>query len=153
MKRKVNPLITAINNQIKTYKHEANTQYKRAMSLTKERMMIRALYAPMFVNLGKDDELHVYMYGKFISFSVYMRDLDSFKDERLTSMLSIAIDTISDKVRETDYAQYDHKEYRIGNENVVLEITAYVKSDSPTCKKIMTGMELKEVPQYKFVCE
>ena len=153
MKRKVNPLITAINNQIKTYKHEANTQHKRAIALTKDRMMIRALYAPMFVNLGKDDQLYVYMYNKFISFSVYMRDLDSFKDERLTSMLSIAIDTISDRVRETDYAEYDHKEYRIGTENVVLEITAYVKSDSPTCKKIMTGMELKEVPKYKFVCE
>jgi len=36
---------------------------------------------------------------------------------------------------------------------VLFEITAYVKSDSPTCKKVMTGMEIKEVLKYKFVCE
>jgi hypothetical protein len=151
--RKANPLITAINDQIKTYKRDANTFHQKATQLTKDRMLIRALYAPLFVNFTRDDQLFVSMFGDRIHFNVYMRELDSFKDERLLSILNTAIETISDSVREKDYAQYDHKEYYINTDDVNLCITAYVKEDSPTCKKIMTGMEVKEVPTYKFVCE
>jgi len=138
--RKANPLITAINEQIKTYKRDANTFHQKATQLTKDRMLIRALYAPLFANFTSNDQLYVSIFGDRIHFNVYMRDLDSFKDERLLSILNTAMETISDSVREQDYALYDHKEY-------------YVKEDSPTCKKIMTGMEVKEVPTYKFVCE
>jgi len=151
--RKANPLITAINDQIKTYKRDANTFHEKANKLAKDRMLIRALYAPMFANLTKDDQLFVSMFGDRIHFNVYMRELNSFKDERLLSILNTAIETISDSVREKDYAQYDHKEYYINTDDVNLCITAYVKENSPTCKKIMTGMEVKEVPTYKFVCE
>jgi hypothetical protein len=151
--RKANPLITAINDQIKTYKRDANTFHQKATQLTKDRMLIRALYAPLFVNFTRDDQLFVSMFGDRIHFNVYMRELDSFKDERLLSILNTAMETISDSVREKDYAQYDHKEYYINTDDVNLCITAYVKEDSPTCKKIMTGMEVKEVPTYKFVCE
>jgi len=151
--RKANPLITAINDQIKTYKRDANTFHQKATQLTKDRMLIRALYAPLFANFTRDDQVFVSMFGDRIHFNVYMRELDSFKDERLLYILNNAIETISDKVREQDYAQYDHKEYYITTDDVNICITAYVKEDSPTCKKIMTGMEVKEVPTYKFVCE
>jgi len=151
--RKANPLITAINDQIKTYKRDANTFHEKASKLAKDRMLIRALYAPLFTNFTRDDQVFVSMFGDRIHFNVYMRELDSFKDERLLSILNTAIETISDSVREKDYAQYDHKEYYINTDDVNLCITAYVKEDSPTCKKIMTGMEVKEVPTYKFVCE
>jgi len=151
--RKVNPLITAINEQIKTYKRDAKALHEKATKLAKDRMMIRALHSPLFASLTKDDSVYIYTYAHTIQFNVYLRDLTSFKDERLTSMLSVAMETISDRVKETDFAQYDHKEYRVNGDSVSLEITAYVMSDSPTCKKIMTGMEVKEVPTYKFVCE
>ena len=151
--RKANPLITAINDQIKTYKRDANTFHEKANKLAKDRMLIRALYAPMFVNFTRNDQLFVSMFGDRIHFNVYMRELNSFKDERLLYILNTAIETISDSVKEKDYAQYDHKEYYINTDDVNLCITAYVKENSPTCKKIMTGMEVKEVPTYKFVCE
>jgi hypothetical protein len=151
--RKSNPLISAINDQIKTYKRDANTFHQKATQLTKDRMLIRALYAPLFANFTSNDQLYVSIFGDRIHFNVYMRDLDSFKDERLLSILNNAMETISDSVKEQDYALYDHKEYYIKSDDVNLCITAYVKEDSPTCKKIMTGMEVKEVPTYKFVCE
>lgn len=151
--RKANPLIKAINDQITSYKRDANTFHQKASKLTKDRMLIRALYAPLFTNFTSNDQLYVSMFGDRVHFNVYMRDLDSFKDERLLSILNNAMETVSDKVREQDYAQYDHKEYYIDSDYVNLCITAYVKEDSPTCKKIMTGMEIKEVPKYKFVCE
>lgn len=151
--RKANPLIKAINDQITSYKRDANAFHQKSTKLAKDRMLIRALYAPLFVNFTRDDQVFVSIYGDRIHFNVYMRELDSFKDERLLSILNTAMETISDKVKEQDYAQYDHKEYYINTDDVNLCITAYVKEDSPTCKKIMTGMEIKEVPTYKFVCE
>lgn len=163
MKRKVNPLITAISNQIDEYKNQAKEQYKRAIQLTKERMKIRGIFAPIFTDLAKNDSVFVYMYHGEIQFSVYLHELESFKDERLTTLLSRAMDTISSNVTETDYAKYDFKEYRIRNNNVaslfdcassvVFDITAYIKSDSPTCRKVQVGTEIKEIPKYKFICE
>lgn len=151
--RKTNPFIKAINDQIESYKRDAKLLHEKAVKLAKDRMLIRALYAPLFTNFTQDDQVFVSIYGDRIHFNVYMRELDSFKDNRLTHILNTAMETISDKVKEQDYAQYDHKEYYINTDDVNLCITAYVKEDSPTCKKIMTGMEIKEVPTYKFVCE
>ena len=157
--RKVNPLITAIKNQIDQYKHEADLLHKKVKRLTTDRMLLRALYAPIFVNLTENDSIYIYTHNNNrIQFVVYMHDLDSFKDERLTSTISSAMDLIGDKVKETDFAQYEHKEYRISTNNIYaveqaeLQINAYVKTDSPTCRKIQIGTEIKAVPKYKFEC-
>ena len=157
--RKVNPLITAIKNQIDQYKHEADLLHKKVKRLTTDRMLLRALYAPIFVNLTENDSIYIYTHNNNrIQFVVYMHDLDSFKDERLTSTISSAMELIGDKVKETDFAQYEHKEYRISTNNIYaveqaeLQINAYVKTDSPTCRKIQIGTEIKAVPKYKFEC-
>ena len=157
--RKVNPLITAIKDQIDQYKREANLAYKKATRLATDRMLLRALYAPIFVNLTENDSIYIYTHNNNrIQFVVYMHDLDSFKDERLTSTISSAMELIGDKVKETDFAQYEHKEYRISTNNIYaveqaeLQINAYVKTDSPTCRKIQIGTEIKAVPKYKFEC-
>ena len=125
-------------------------------------MLLRALYAPIFVNLAEDDSIYIYTHdNNRIQFVVYMHELDSFKDERLTSTISSAMDLIGDQVKETDFPEYEHKEYRISGNNTyshyadcvaVLQINAYVKSDSPTCRKVQIGTEIKEIPKYKFEC-
>ena len=157
--RKVNPLITAIKDQIDQYKREANLAYKKATRLATDRMLLRALYAPIFVNLTENDSIYIYTHdNNRVQFVVYMRELDSFKDARLTSTISSAMELIGDKVKETDFAQYEHKEYRISTNNICaveqaeLQINAYVKSDSPTCRKVQIGTEIKAVPKYKFEC-
>mgnify|MGYP003350510129 FL=1 len=157
--RKVNPLITAIKNQIDQYKHEADLLHKKVKRLTTDRMLLRALYAPIFVNLTENDSIYIYTHdNNRVQFVVYMRELDSFKDQRLTSTISSAMELIGDKVKETDFAQYEHKEYRISTNNIYaveqaeLQINAYVKSDSPTCRKVQIGTEIKAVPKYKFEC-
>ena len=157
--RKVNPLITAIKDQIDQYKREANLAYKKATRLATDRMLLRALYAPIFVNLTENDSIYIYTHdNNRVQFVVYMRELDSFKDQRLTSTISSAMELIGDKVKETDFAQYEHKEYRISTNNIYaveqaeLQINAYVKTDSPTCRKIQIGTEIKAVPKYKFEC-
>lgn len=151
--RKSNPLIKAINDQITSYKCEAEGYMKKMRKIKKDRMLIRGLYSPVFE--GFTGDLYVHTYASEIHFTVYMHQLDSFKDEQLTTLLGRILDVVGAdaSVAENDYAQYDYKSYRIRGSDVLFEVTAYVKSDSPTCKKVMTGMEIKEVPKYKFVCE
>jgi hypothetical protein len=151
--RKANPLIKEINDQVTSYKREAEGYMNKMRKIKQDRMLIRALYSPVFD--GFKGDLYVHMFASEIHFTVYMHELDSFKDDRLTTLMSRILDvTGSDvSIAENDYAQYDYKSYRIRGSEVLFEITAYVKSDSPTCKKVMTGMEIKEVPKYKFVCE
>jgi hypothetical protein len=151
--RKANPLIKAINDQVKSYKREAEGYMNKMRKIKQDRMLIRALYTPVFADFVGD--LYVHMYASEIHFTVYMHELDSFKDDRLTTLMSRILDVVGSNANivENDYAQYDYKSYRIRGSEVLFEITAYVKSDSPTCKKVMTGMEIKEVPTYKFVCE
>jgi hypothetical protein len=151
--RKSNPLIKAINDQITSYKREAEGYMNKMRKIKKDRMLIRGLYSSVFEDFTGD--LYVHMYASEIHFTVYMHQLDSFKDEQLTALLGRILDVVGAdaNVVENDYAQYDYKSYRIRGSDALFEITAYVKSDSPTCKKVMTGMEIKEVPKYKFVCE
>ena len=153
MKRKSNPLIKAINDQVTSYKREIESCANKMRKIKQDRMLIRALYTPVFADFVGD--LYVHMYASEIHFTVYMHELESFKDDRLTTLISRILDIVGSNANivENDYAQYDHKSYRIRGSEVLFEITAYIKSDSPTCKKIMTGMEVKEVPTYKFVCE
>jgi phage FluMu protein Com len=151
--RKANPLIKAINDQVTSYKREAEGYMNKMRKIKQDRMLIRALYSPVFADFVGD--LYVHTFASEIHFTVYMHELDSFKDDRLTTLISRILDVTGSNVStsENDYAQYDYKSYRFRAKDVVFEITAYIKSDSPTCKKIMTGMEMKEVPTYKFVCE
>jgi hypothetical protein len=156
--RKANPLIRAIQNQIDQYKTGAKNLQAKADYLIKNRMYIRAMYQPMFATLGENDHVYIYNYEDSLQFCVYMRELESFKDDRLTTMLSTAMDSLEGDIKETDYAEYDHKEYSIKTTNIYadqveLQINAYVKSNSPTCRKIQTGTEIKEVPKFKFICE
>lgn len=151
--RKTNPFIKAINDQIDLYKREIKLLNEKATKLARDRMLLRALYAPMFAGLTNNDRLHISLIGNHVHFILYMYELNSFKDERLTSILDYALENISTDVTEKDYAEYDHKEYRLQTKDLYFNIEAHVKEDSPTCRKVVTGMEIKEVPKYKYVCE
>ena len=49
--RKANPLIKAINDQVKSYKREAEGYMNKMRKIKQDRMLIRALYTPVFANV------------------------------------------------------------------------------------------------------
>ena len=79
------------------------------------------------------------------SITFYTAGLDSFKDDRLASMLwyFATLDGSRD-VSSTDYAQSDGFNIRVD---------ATVKSDSPMCRKVVVGSKTEVVNEYKIVCD
>ena len=85
---------------------------------------------------------------------VTLEDLESFKDDRLVSRLWYLSNL--DGVREpksSDWAMSLNRDYRFDFDGFSVTISAYVKSDSPTCRKVVVGSKTEVINEYKIVCD
>ncbi len=93
----------------------------------------------------------------FLYFDV--KDLDSFKDERLVALLAGMEELHPTNVNEREYASaynktYTYRWYVDNAEMMVVSIDAYVKEDSTACRRVKVGMEIPEPrPIYKMECD
>jgi len=151
--RKVNPLIKAINIEIKSERDTARTLAQRAKVLASQRMMLRAKYGKVFKDLDEDlSYLSVYFWSQSkptLSLSLYR--LDGFKDQRLTQVLESFM-AWTDKVKEEADAANYRKSYTFDLDDVEVMIHASIRSDSETCERVQVSTELKEVPVYELRC-
>jgi hypothetical protein len=88
------------------------------------------------------------------SITFYAAGLDSFKDDRLASMIwyFATLDGSRD-VSSTDYAQSLNRVYRFQFDGFNIRVDATVKSDSPMCRKVVVGSKTEVVNEYKIVCD
>ena len=93
-----------------------------------------------------------------ITMYVYLNKLQSFKDpividvlEHFTNMFYHPEDT--DETN--DFANSMEREFRFRSErlNLRVVVTAHVKSDSATCRKVMVGTETKTVEKFALICD
>jgi hypothetical protein len=102
------------------------------------------------------------------STSVYitLRRLEGFKDELLTRSIIAVNDYAMDNgykvfVYNSEDASFMNRDYRFVlsktddryDSNLDITIFAYVKSDSPTCRKVQIGETVEIVPKYEIVCD
>lgn len=81
-----------------------------------------------------------------------MSDLESFKDPKLVAVLEyVAVFTTN--MNSTDWPDYLNRDYRFISDTIDVKVSAYVKSDSPTCRKVLVGTELQTVEKFKIVCD
>lgn len=153
MKRKVNPLIQAINRSIESAKIEGHSLITRAKRLEEQRMIIRAKYQEGFKNLSDDAVDSLYITNNYKpTIHLTLRELDGFKDQQLTQLLEFFMQ-YTDKIEEREWAQYLNKDYTITCDDVVISICAYVRDGSPTCRKVAVGTKYEEITTYKIVCD
>ena len=153
MNRKTNPLISAINNATEQSRKEGHNLIARAKILDEKRMKIRVAYSEVFKNL--DLKVHTL----FVRTSYYkptivvnLNALESFKDTQLLGLLEF-FSGKTEKVTTRDWPQYLNRDFSFELDDVVVDISAYVRSDSPTCRKVQTGVKIEEVPQFELVCD
>lgn len=154
MKRKTNPLIQAINDCTSKARKDGHELITKAQALEAKRMKIRVNYSESFKNLNLDVH-NLYVRTSFYKpyIEVSLNGLDSFRDPQLVEMLDF-FTSKTDKVTTTDWTHaYTNRDYSFELDDVVVNISAYVRSDSPTCRRVQTGTEVQEVPQYKIVCD
>jgi hypothetical protein len=95
--------------------------------------------------------------GVYISVAMY--GLDSLKDHRLMGPMENILDIadIEWKCSTEDYPASINRDYRLegtkDGRKYVVNFQAYVKSDSPTCRKVKIGQETQVVDKYEIVCE
>jgi hypothetical protein len=126
------------------YLAKAKVQRKKMVSLAKQ--------------LCKEQTESISMYFDVDSHEPFLRvtleDLESFKDDRLVSRLWYLSNL--DGVREpksSDWAMSLNRDYRFDFDGFSVTISAYVKSDSPTCRKVVIGSKTEVINEYKIVCD
>lgn len=90
-------------------------------------------------------------------FHVYLSGLDSFKDPKLTDLLSNIFLLDPDEEKENDFASLHNKDYRFAwkfQDNLQIQFTigAYVRQDSEGCKRVLVKTEMVERPIYRMDC-
>ena len=152
-KRTVNPLIKAMNEGIANHRENAKRSMENARLGLSVKAILRAKYSSLFAGLTHRDT--------YVSFhaswgeptaSVTMMRLDSFKDERLTSFMDRLLDYDANP-EVYEYADHLNKDFHFKLDGLTVRVTAYVKSDSPTCRKVQTGTKTVEQPIYQMVCD
>ena len=153
MKRKTNPLINAINNATEQSRKEGHNLIARAKILDEKRMKIRVAYSEVFKNLDLSvHNLFVRTSYHKPTIAVNLNSLESFKDTQLMDLLEF-FSSKTEKATTRDWPQYLNRDYTFELDDVLVAISAFVRTDSPTCRKVQTGVKVEEVPQFELVCD
>jgi hypothetical protein len=86
--------------------------------------------------------------------SFYLNNLDGFKDERLEAILWY-LSTLdgSREPRSSEYPQSLNRTYRFDFGGFEVRVDATVRSDSPTCRKVVISSELVKQDKYAIQCD
>ena len=105
----------------------------------------------------------VHVYDESVSINVAMNRLESFKDPLLTETISDLLACAEWESETTDYPSSLGREFEFKTKVIDeatglsaeyrVAINAYVKSDSPTCRRVMIGTETKVVEKYEIQCD
>jgi hypothetical protein len=81
-----------------------------------------------------------------------LNNLESFKDAKLMAVLEY-VSVFTDTSTSKDWAEYLNRDFKFTSKTIDVSIGAYVKEDSPTCRKVVVGTEQQTIERYKIVCD
>jgi len=154
MAKKPNPIVAHINKGIANLKAvKADIAYDiRWMqeSRRKYHHVLNHIVSPANDNAGY---INVSRYGVNVTYY----DLEGFKDLRLLTTLE-GLSFIGEIDRTREFAQSMNRDYHFtvpfaDGTTLNVGVYAYVKEDSPTCRKVFVGQEVKAVDKYEIVCD
>lgn len=132
---------------------------KRDRSLLKSAKVqkrMTQLVAPLLYILGGLGNIRIEIYcGKPVVY-VSMFSIDSFKQDELINALGYLTEITekdNGKITTEDWAAAVNRDFRFETADWRVCIHAYVKDDSPTCRKIAIGTEMIERTKYEIVCD
>ena len=132
---------------------------KRDRSLLKSAKVqkrMTQLVAPLLYILGGLGNIRIEIYcGKPVVY-ISMFSIESFKQDELINALGYLTEITekdNGKITTEDWAAAVNRDFRFETEDWRVCINAYVKDDSPTCRKIAVGTEVIERTKYEIVCD
>lgn len=82
-----------------------------------------------------------------------LEDLNSFKNPGLTKSLEVIGALMSAEPTSDDYAESRNRTFSYENEFISVRVSAYIDSQSGSCKRVEVGRSQQEVVQYRMVCD
>ena len=148
--RKLNPFISAINSALNDRQESVNEMRKTISEVKAKKLELRVKYGRLFTDLPGSFSISLYC-EKPVAY-VRMSRLESFKDARLSDFLDKLI-AMDGEMSTTDYASIMNRAFTCNFSDFQVYIDAYVKDDSPTCRKVVIGTRVEEVLDYEIVCD
>ena len=122
----------------------------------KVRTMLSKLMQPLIYAVGEAGNVHVSVnYGK-PEINVTMYRLDSLKQRELVwalEFLTTETDKLEGRMKTQDWAAAVNRDFIFSTDKWDARISAYVKDDSATCRKVVIGTEMVEQHKYQIVCD
>lgn len=122
-------------------------------SLTANRKLLGKAARMLEKSMGDRD--HMWMDSDFDGrpyIGVTLYNLESFKCLQLETMLS-TLNSLGDALSTKDCASILNRDYKFNLGFFDVVVSAYVRDDSPTCRRVVVGTEMKQVETYKIVCD
>ena len=137
----------SINNALSTI-----LQQRKDIKLLKK--MAKKIEPIVDVLTMEIDYVSVYVSGDEIQISATIYRLDSFKCERLAKLLDYLNDKVVGDPTTRDWPSSINRDYTFRlPDGIVVSLSAYVKDDSATCRRIVVGTETKVVEKYEIQCD
>lgn len=81
------------------------------------------------------------------------RGASSFKDESIASAMQYLMDVGFTADKTYDVAELINREFVFNRNDIKVKLDVYVKSDSPTCRKVVTGETTQTIKTYAIECD
>ena len=138
--------MTAFSKQIARASHIARAEVKRlaARVALLKHPAVKAAFEAFPPVMRKNVNVSLSAFGDTVFMNTTIRDLDSFKSPKLTKVLEKFMGD-EWKLRVNDYPnETPNKDFHFGKQvgefAIEVSIYAYVKSDSPLCRVVVTGV-------------
>jgi len=148
--RKLNPFISALNSALDDRQKSVNEMRNNINEVKSKKLELRVKYGRLFTDLPGSFSISLSC-EKPVAY-VSMRRLESFKDARLTDFLDKLV-AMEGEMSSTDYASIMNRSFTCNFSDFQVYVDAYVKDDSPTCRKVVIGTKIEEVLEYEIVCD
>lgn len=99
---------------------------------------------------------YAYNHDDDTSFTVALtlRGIEGFKCPALSAVLEYCNEKCEpNRTSTSDWAESLNREFRFKLAPCTVTVNAYVKSDSPTCRKVVVGTTIEEVKKYEIQCD
>ena len=104
---------------------------------------------------------YAYTHGEDTSFTVALtlRGIEGFKCPALLAVLEYCNERCEpNSIKTSDWPESLNREFRFNltsefGDNCTVTVNAYVRSDSPTCRKVEIGTTMEEVKKYEIQCD
>lgn len=144
--------VLAFNRALSQARSTVRHARSEVIKLTQMRKDISKVTKPLAGCMSEADSMNLFMVGDKPHVQITMNKLESFKCLALMNMLW-TLDTMGTVTNTKDWPEYLNREYRYDVSGISVCVNAYVKSDSPTCRKVVIGVETKTEPLYRIECD